>query len=118
MADKKVWFRHDVGSINDIRMQRVMRKYGMIGIGIYWCLIEALYTNDGKLFFSEVPDLAFTLHTEPDVMLKIGKDRQIFESDAEGFWSNRVNEELELQKDISEKAKRAIKIRWENQKKS
>lgn len=118
MADKKVWFRHDVGSINDIRMQRVMRKYGMIGIGIYWCLIEALYTNDGKLFFSEVPDLAFTLHTEPDVMLKIGKDRQIFESDAEGFWSNRVNEELELQKDISEKAKRAIKIRWENQKKA
>lgn len=118
MADKKMWFRHDVGSLQDIRMQRVLRRYGMQGVGTYWCLVESLYNNNGKIFFSEVDDLAFTIHADEDLVMKIGTDHQVFESDKDGFWSNRVNEELNLQKDISDKAKKAVQIRWENQKKS
>jgi len=34
MADT-YWFRHDVGAMSDRLMQRLIRVYGMEGVGVY-----------------------------------------------------------------------------------
>ncbi|MEA4865336.1 MAG: DUF4373 domain-containing protein [Sphaerochaeta sp.] len=117
-ADKTLWFRHDIGTMNDIRMQKIMRKYGLEGIGIYWCLVESLYTNDGKIFFSEITDIAFMIHASEKKVAEMARDQDIFESDEESFWSNRVNSELSIQQEVSERAKEAINARWKNQRKA
>lgn len=117
-ADKTLWFRHDVGTMNDIRMQKIMRKYGLEGIGIYWCLIETMYTNNGRIFHSEIADIAFMIHANEDKVAEMASDQDIFESDEDSFWSNRVNSELSIQQEVSEKAKEAINARWKNQKKA
>ena len=118
MADKTLWFRHDVGTMNDIRMQKIMRKYGLEGIGIYWCLIETMYTNNGRIFHSEIADIAFMIHADEEKVAEMASDQDIFESDEDSFWSNRVNSELSIQQEVSEKAKEAINARWKNQKKA
>lgn len=112
-SDKMVWFRHDTGTLNDLRMQRIMRLHGgMMGIGMYWTLVELLYVNDGKIMFEEVADLAYSMRVSEDQLMAIASDEQVFESDDEGFWSNRVNAELDIQRDVSEKARKSIEARW------
>lgn len=112
-SDKMVWFRHDTGTLNDLRMQRIMRLHGgMMGIGMYWTLVELLYVNDGKIMFEEVADLAYSMRVSEDQLMAIASDEQVFESDDDGFWSNRVNAELDIQRDVSEKARKSIEARW------
>lgn len=112
-SDKMVWFRHDTGTLNDLRMQRIMRLHGgMMGIGMYWTLVELLYANDGRILFEEIPDLAYSMRVSEDQLMAIASDDQVFENDGDGFWSNRVNAELDIQRDVSEKARKSIEARW------
>lgn len=113
-ADKSLWFRHDTASMTDTRMQRILRLFGMKGVGIYWCIVEILYVNNGFVELSEIDDLAFQLRVESEVISKLIMDKNIFESDGKTFWSERVNRELEYQNIISEKARSAANKRWKN----
>ena len=113
MAEKIFWFRHDTGTLSDLKMQRIMRLHGgMMGIGMYWTLVELLHINDGKIMFEEVPDLAYSMRVGEDQLMALASDDQVFESDGDGFWSNRVNAQLEAQRTASEKARKSIEARW------
>lgn len=118
MAEKIFWFRHDTGTLSDLKMQRIMRLHGgMMGIGMYWTLVELLHINDGKIMFEEVPDLAYSMRVSEDQLMALATDDQVFESDGDGFWSNRVNAQLEAQRTASEKARKSIEARWNQDRK-
>ena len=118
MAEKIFWFRHDTGTLSDLKMQRIMRLHGgMMGIGMYWTLVELLHINDGKIMFTEIPDLAYSMRVSEDQLMAIASDDQVFESDEDGFWSNRVNAQLENQRAASEKARKSIEVRWNQERK-
>ena len=109
---KQVWFRHDVGTLSDLRMQRIMRKFGMEGIGIYWCLVEMMYSEGGPLEFSEIEDIAYSLRVDAKTVLKMAEDKEIFEHDEATFWSNRILSELEERDQASEKYRQNALARW------
>lgn len=111
---KRVWFRHDVGTMNDKKMVRVLRMFGMEGIGIYWYLVEALYEADGYLSFEYLEEFAFSTHVEQEKIIKIIKNSGLFTYDKTQFWSERALKEIGIFNDKSEKARRAINKRWEN----
>ena len=48
---KKVnnYFSHDYHARDDIKLKKLRMSMKMEGIGIYWCIIEFLYENDGYL---------------------------------------------------------------------
>ena len=118
MAEKIFWFRHDTGTLSDLKMQRIMRLHGgMMGIGMYWTLVELLHINDGKIMFEEVADLAYSMRVSEDQLMALASDDQVFESDGDGFWSNRVNAQLEAQRTASEKARKSIEARWNQDRK-
>lgn len=49
----KEWFKHDFNASADLKMGLVRGKYGMRGVGIYWSLVELMYSSDGWLNLSK-----------------------------------------------------------------
>ncbi len=107
------WFRHDTDASSDIRMQRLSRKHGMEGVGIYWTIIEALYREDGMISLDKVPDIAYSMHVDEKTVDDIVKSSGLFQFDTDSFWSKRVLNELSAKQEISEKARRSAKARWD-----
>ena len=73
------YFPHDMDAVSDPKLQSVLRVRGMEGIGAYWCLLERLYRQNGVLFLSEIPDMAWSLHCEESLLESILKDFGLFE---------------------------------------
>jgi uncharacterized protein YdaU (DUF1376 family) len=106
------WFRHDTDASSDIRMQRLSRKYGMEGVGIYWTVVEALYREGGVISLDKIPDLAYSMHAEEKTVDEIIKSSGLFQFDKSNFWSKRALNELSAKQEISEKARQSAKARW------
>ncbi len=106
------WFRHDTDASSDIRMQRLSRKYGMEGVGIYWTIVEALYREEGMICLDKIPDLAYGMHVQEETVDEIVKTSGLFQFDKTSFWSKRAMSELSAKQEISEKARRSAKARW------
>lgn len=49
---EREWFKHDYSAANDLRIVALRSKFGMRGYGIYWALIEAMYSGGGYLALS------------------------------------------------------------------
>lgn len=107
------WFRHDTDASSDIRMQRLSRKYGMEGVGIYWTIVETLYREGGMITLDKVPDLAYGMHVEEVIVDEIIKTSGLFQFDKANFWSKRALEELSTKQEISEKARQSARARWD-----
>ena len=110
------WFKHDVGTLTDKKMQKLLRTQGIAGFGVYWFIVESLYREDGQIRIEDLPDLAFTIHVTEEIMNSIVKDSGLFKYDNEYFWSDRVNQEIGNLKEKSEKAKKAVNARWSKNK--
>ena len=62
MAKETYFFSHDFNARNDPKLVAVQQKYGLEGLGAYWCIIENLYEQNGMLEVSKVGALAYQLH--------------------------------------------------------
>lgn len=111
MAKDAYYFSHDYNSRNDPKMVVLMMKVGVIGIGIYWCIIEMLYEQGGYLMQSECERIAFELRTECAVVESVIACN-LFEKDDEKFWSESVLRRLKTRKDKSVKARESALQRW------
>lgn len=114
MAKKTYYFPHDHGARNDPKMQMLLAEYGVAGIGIYWCVIEQLYEQGGKLPISAYKSIAFVLHIDTNVLQNIIECTGLFNNDGKEFWSDAVNARIGKQKDVSEQRKKAIATRWKS----
>lgn len=106
------FFSHDYNARSDPKMQKVLMKHGCAGIGVYWCIIEQIYEQGGKLPLGDCESIAFALRVECGVVESIVRDFDLFKNDGENFWSESVNQRLNKRAEIAEKRKNAAMNRW------
>ncbi|MDY6833798.1 MAG: DUF4373 domain-containing protein [Chloroflexota bacterium] len=107
------YFSHDCNARNDLKITRLRYKYGMEGVGIYWCLVEMLYEEGGYLMLSDCECIANELRTQCDTLKSIIAS-DLFQNDDEKYWSNSVLKRLEKQHEKSQKASESATKRWGN----
>ena len=107
------FFSHDYNARQDPKMQEVLMDYGVAGIGIYWCIIEQLYEQGGRLLLSNIKAIAFSLHANIDDVRSIVENYGLFDNDGVEFWSPSVSRRLESRKQTAEKRTKAASKRWE-----
>lgn len=115
---KTYYFQHDYNARNDPKLQAVMIKYGLAGIGAFWCIVEMLYEQDGTLPITSIPSIAFILHADDEMLKNIVCKMDLFECNKKIFWSRSVRKRLGLINEISDIRRKAAEKRWKSSKKS
>lgn len=108
------YFSHDLNARNDSKLQKIIMKYGIEGIGIYWCIVEMLYEDKGYIMLSECERIAFELRTDCKKIESIIHNFNLFETDNEKFWSKTIMERMKRLEEKSEKARKSALVRWNN----
>jgi len=104
------YFSHDYNARNDPKLQELLMELGMEGVGIFWCLVEMMYEEGGKLRLDKCDSYAFALRTDTNVLRKI--INVCFESNETHFWSVSVADRLKKRAEKSKKARASIMARW------
>lgn len=125
---KTYYFQHDYNARNDPKLQALIVEMGVAGIGIYWCLVEMLYEQDGEMPMSSIKSIAYNLHVKQKTVERVIKDFGLFDYDDDKseniekspkmFRNKSVLKRLNRIIDISEKRKRAIETRWKSKRNS
>jgi len=68
----KNYLQHDYFSRSTPVLLKIRAKYGMAGLGVYWCLVEKIHECDGQLDY-DVELLAFELGTDVEQITKIAE---------------------------------------------
>mgnify|MGYP003730744519 FL=1 len=90
-------------------------KHGMLGVGLYWCIVEMLYEEGGYVLHSDYERISFELQIDTRVVTDVIRSYELFEYNDEYFWSNSVLNRLKKRADKSEKARASINERWERE---
>ena len=109
---KKSYFRHDYNARNDIKLQSVITKYGAVGIGVYWIIVEMLYQNGGELPLDIARNISVAYFTDFKVVESVINDFDLFENDGNVFWSVRIRQTIDNTKKVSDARKAASRQRW------
>jgi len=106
------YFNHDLGARNDPKLQEITMEFGMEGVGIYWCLVELLYEQDGYLLLDKCPSYAFALRCDEKKIRRIVEIA--FETDETRFWSDGVLKRIEITQEKRDKARKSAERRWKD----
>jgi hypothetical protein len=109
----KEYFSHDLKARNDRKMVNLQMQLGMKGIGVYWCIVEMLYEEQGRLMRTECERIAFELREESDLIESVITEFGLFEYDENFFWSTSVDRRIQAQIQVSNGAKKAAAARWQ-----
>ena len=113
---KTYYFQHDFEAISDPKIQYVLAKFGGIGYGLWWRIVEMLHQEEENkikhkeyIYFA----LANQLQCEQDLVKgfidSCIHDVELLNSDGEYFWSERVLKNVDKMQDIKEKRSEAGK---------
>jgi len=86
----------------------------MEGYGIYWFIIEQLAQAGGMLPLKIVPVLAMQSQTQETKVRAVIESYELFQIVDSHFFSIRLNDHLDLRKELSESGKNGAIIRWGN----
>lgn len=114
----KEYFSHDYNARNDTKLVKLFMKYGLSGVGAYWCIIEMLYEERGYLLRSEYERISFELRTEVKLIKSIVENFELFEKDNKKFWSETALNRLEQRMIKSVKARESVNKRWDKYKRN
>lgn len=109
---KAAYFPHDYNARTDPKLQQIMMKHGLQGIGAYWCIVEMMYEQGGKLPTNSIQAIAYNLHTTQDMIQSIIFDFDLFVVGEEHFSSKAVQSRIVKKEEISEMKRRAVMTRW------
>lgn len=109
----KEYFPHDYNARNDPKIENLLMEHGMTGLGVFWCLVEMLYEQDGRIPMSKTKAIAYALRIEHSMLLSIISDFELFEHDEAEFWSNSINKRIKNRTNVSEQRSKAAKRKWE-----
>ncbi len=99
------YFPHDYHARHDPKLEKLRMTAGCEGLGIYWCLIEMLYEENGYLKISEIPYLSKSLNTTEEVIKKVIENYSLFKINDDNFYSESLLERLKHINDVREKRK-------------
>tara|TARA_R100001594_G_scaffold35163_1_gene64339 strand:+ start:2339 stop:3094 length:756 start_codon:yes stop_codon:yes gene_type:complete len=111
---KKTYFNHDSTARLDIRIIKLRAKLGYAGYGIFWALLELLFTEENKLCVDDYDSLAFGLQCDANVLKQVIEDFDLFIIEDNCFYSRRLNSHIEDINNKSTKAKENASKRWNN----
>ena len=120
MLNKSYYFQHDYNAAYDEKIMYLRSIYGMEGYGLYWYFIELMHqSQNSKLKCKLINGIAFQLNVDIDLLLSFYNnciDVELFVTDNEYYWSERVliNKELqdEKRKLKSFAGKKGMEKRW------
>lgn len=112
MKKNVFYFSHDYFARNDPKLLNLRRVYGMEGLGIYWCLVEIMYEQEGKINLKDIETIAFELRTECERIASIINDFDLFIFNENYFTSKSVLERLKERENKSNKARQSAIKRW------
>lgn len=108
------FFSHDYNARQDPKMQEVLMDYGVAGIGIYWCIVEQLYEQGGRMALASIKAIAFALHVAQDDVRSIVMNYGLFDNDGAEFWSPSASRRMEERNAKTERRAKAASKRWSN----
>ena len=111
---KKTYFNHDSVARLDIRVIKLRSKLGYEGYGVFWAVLELLFTEENKLCIDDYDSLAFGLQCDSDVLKQVIEDFDLFVLEDGCFYSRRLNNHIEEINNKSNKAKENASKRWNN----
>ncbi len=50
----KEYFSHDIGTLNNGKIVKMMNDYGFAGFGYYWAIVEEIYRFDGEFDMADI----------------------------------------------------------------
>ena len=89
-------------------------KLGMEAYGIFWAVLEMLFTEENKLCINDYDSLAFGLQCNADVLKQVIEDFDLFVVENGCFYSKRLKNQIEDINSKSNKAKENASKRWNN----
>jgi len=113
---KKTYFNHDSSARLDYRIISLRASLGYEGYGIFWALLEMLFTEENKICKSQYDILAFGLQCETEKLRAVIEDFDLFVIEDNCFYSKRLNNQIEQINNKSIKAKESINKRWNKEK--
>lgn len=125
MAKETFYFPHDFEPMSDPKMQALVGEHGADGYAIFWRVVEMLHSDDDhrlecKLYVYAGIAQQFKLDIETvRIVLNYAITVcELFTSDGQTFWSERVFRNFEKREEIKEKKSRAGKASAEARKKA
>tara|TARA_R110002020_G_scaffold49786_2_gene141391 strand:- start:8 stop:700 length:693 start_codon:yes stop_codon:yes gene_type:complete len=89
-------------------------KLGMESYGIFWAVLEMLFTEENKLCIDDYDSLAFGLQCDPKILKQVIEDFDLFVIENNCFYSKRLKNQIETINNKSNKAKENASKRWSN----
>ena len=117
------YFPHDYDSANDPKMQTLLAEYGAVGYGVFWRLVEMLHEHkdhhlpfEKYIYISVAKPLLLEAQKVEEIIYYSIDPCRLFEADGEIFWSERVRQNIEKRKELSEQRSKAGKASAEQRK--
>lgn len=98
------YFPHDFNAQDDPKCAKLLRCHGLAGYGLYWALVERLYSNGGRLP-ADFDTLAYTLRTDAALVSDVVTKYDLFYVDGQDFGSASVDRRIKERAEKSDKAR-------------
>lgn len=108
---EKEYFSHDYTARSDKKMKPLLARHGYLGYGVFWAIIEDLYSNANALH-TDYDTIAFDLRADVEMVKSIINDFNLFVVDGDIFWSESVARRLNKRNEKSIKARESAEARW------
>ena len=102
---RKTYFNHDSSARTDLRIIKLRAKLGYEGYGVFWALLELLFTEENKLCVNDYSEIAFGLQCDPKMLKQVIENFDLFTVEDDCFYSKRLNKQIEEINAKSNKAK-------------
>jgi hypothetical protein len=117
MGQETFYFSHDYNPSGDAKMFMLLNKYGAVGYGVYWRIVEMLHSEESHklplkkyIFTSLSQQLKVSVDDLMDMVDYAIKECELFIYDNEEyFYSERVNRNIAKRKEEHEKKSKAGK---------
>lgn len=113
---KTYYFQHDFEAISDPKIQYVIAKFGGVGYGLWWRIVEMLHQDENNklpikdyICFAIANQLKCEQNEVEDFIACCINNVQLLQSDGEYFWSDRVLKNVGKMQELKEKRSQAGK---------
>lgn len=101
------YFSHDYNASQDPKILNMLSIMKWEGYGLFWLVVEKLAEAGGKLKFSDLKGIAFSSQVDIQKIKSLILDFELFESNENFFWSNRLISHFEEREKISKVRRKA-----------
>lgn len=117
------WFKHDINSLMDDRLSALVQRFAANGYAVYFCVVEALYANEGeavgRLVLQRISkEFGIPLDSVVEICDYAASDDcdHLLHKVEGGYASERVCKAIQEKEEISRKRKENVRRRWDKYK--